>query len=70
MGFKSPYGDYLPIFPTIYASPSNPVTEDRIERTVERLTDYADKAFLSGKATQEEYERWIVALDDWAREYR
>lgn len=65
----SPFGDYLPIFPTIYASPSNPVTEDRIERTVERLTDCADRALMDGKATQEQYDRWNVALNNWTREY-
>lgn len=66
---ESPFGDHLPIFPTIYASPSNPVTEDRIERTVERLTDCADRALMDGKATQEQYDRWNVALNNWTREY-
>ncbi|MCP3472340.1 hypothetical protein NLM33_18660 [Bradyrhizobium sp. CCGUVB1N3] len=45
----SPYGMHLPIFP---ACDIDKPTEDRLERIIERLMDRADKALLSGKATQ------------------
>jgi hypothetical protein len=66
--FEPPYGEHLPLFPTFYSWPSNPLTEDRIERTVERLCDFADKVFLDGRANSEQYERWQIALNAWVRE--
>jgi hypothetical protein len=49
---------------------TGPITEDRIERAVERLVTAADRVFLAGGATQQQYDRWNVALDTWANEYR
>lgn len=66
--FENPYGAHLPVFPAFYSWPSNPLTESRIEAAVERVVDCADKAFLAGKATQEQYDRWNVALNAWIRE--
>lgn len=65
--FDNPYGAHLPIFPTFFPTPGNSLTEDRIERTVERLVDKADAAFIAGKATQAQYDRWNVALNAWIR---
>jgi hypothetical protein len=59
---QSPYGDHLPMFPTFYDRPS----EDKLERTIERLTDRADAAFMAGKATQAQYDAWTRALSNWA----
>ena len=59
------YGD-LPLFPSFTQTPS----EERLEREVERLMDRADMRFLAGKATQTQYDRWIKALDKWAKEVR
>lgn len=58
---KDGYGD-LPVFPTLYGM----VTEERIERNVERLMDSADHLFMAGKATQAQYDAWVKALDAWA----
>lgn len=65
--FNNPYGLHLPLFPMLYSWASNPLTEDRIERTVERVIDRADIALMEGKATQEQYDRWNVALNSWVR---
>ena len=62
----SPYGDHLPIFPWLMF----PVTENKIERAVERLFDRADDALMSGRATQSQYDAWSKACGDWAdRQY-
>lgn len=56
------YGS-LPMFPCLdYA----PITEDRIERAVERLVDCADAQFMAGKATQAQYDAWSRQLSAWA----
>ena len=60
----SPYGMHLPIFP---ACDIDKPTEDRLERIIERLMDRTDKALLSGKATQVQYDAWIKALNNWAK---
>ena len=62
----APYGNHLPVFPLLTA----PVTEDKLERTVERLFDRADSALMSGHATQAEYDRWSRRCDAWANGYR
>lgn len=54
----SPYGGYLPIFPTLYGA-----TEDKVERVVEQLTNRADAHFMAGRATQAQYDDWTKALD-------
>jgi hypothetical protein len=47
------------------------LTEDQIERIVERETDRLDKALMKGVLTQEEYDREIIVLDKWAsQQYR
>lgn len=60
----SPYGEHLPIFPTI----STPLAEEKVERVVERLIDRADTAFLAGLATQSQYDAWSRRLNEWADE--
>ncbi len=42
------------------------MTEDQIERRVETRVDTADRAFVTGRITQEEYDRQIRAIHDWA----
>ena len=57
----------LPMFPSLYGR----VTEDRIERAVERLYDCADALLMSSKVSQAQYDAWSKAVSDWAeREYR
>lgn len=56
------YGQNLPIFHT----PSSPMTEDQVERCVERYMDRADAALMRGDATQAEYDAWTNALSRWA----
>lgn len=47
------------------------MTEDEIERVVERMIDAADKRLLNGLITQDEYDREIFKIDEWAtREYK
>ena len=65
MSLTSPYVDHLPIFPNLDYSP---ISEDRIERTVERMFDRADATLLAGKATQDQYNKWTARLADWADE--
>jgi len=52
----------LPIFHCYYAPP----TEDQLERVIERMMDAADKAFMLGKCTSDQYEAWCAALDMWS----
>ena len=62
MNQSNPYGAHLPIFPTLYGC----ITEERIETAVEKLTDRADGALMSGKATQAQYDAWSAALQAWS----
>jgi len=63
MTIQSPYGYFLPIFPSLdYAA----IDADRVERTAERLMDRADKALMEGRASQVQYDKWVRALNEWA----
>ncbi len=42
------------------------MTEDQIERHVDRKIDAIDRLFLRGGYTQAEYDAAIKAVDDWA----
>lgn len=42
------------------------LTEEQIERMVERQIDRLDRHLLSNQITQEQYDRDIVSLDKWA----
>jgi hypothetical protein len=42
------------------------MTEDQIERRVERAMDRLDARLMSDRLSQAEYDREIVALDKWA----
>jgi hypothetical protein len=56
----------LPILPFL----SGKVTESRMERFCEELTDIADKAFLANDAiTQSEYDEWMRQLNEWSKLY-
>lgn len=47
------------------------MTEDQIERAVERKTDALDAAFLRGSLTQAEYDLECKRIADWAElQYR
>ena len=42
------------------------LTEDQIERMVERQIDRLDRHLLTNQISQEQYDRDIVSLDKWA----
>jgi predicted secreted protein len=42
------------------------VTAEQIERTVERMTDSADRAFMGSRITQAEYDARMKYINDWA----
>lgn len=42
------------------------MNEDQIERQVEWAMDRLDKRLLDGTLSQEDYDREVVALDEWA----
>lgn len=50
------------------------MTEDQIERIVEREMDKLDRLLTNGLMTNEEYETEVAELDNWAmdmeRKYR
>ena len=52
----------LPLFPALYG----PLSEERIERMVERLTDIGDAIFMRGDATCEQYAAWVKQLNRYA----
>ena len=60
-----PYGRHLPIFHT----PDAPMREADAERCAERYMDRADRAFLAGLATTEQYDAWTRALDVWVKRH-
>ena len=45
---------------------SNLLTEDQIERRVERAIDALDKRFMNGDIGQLEYDMEIVRIDRWS----
>lgn len=44
------------------------MTEDQIERSAEREMDILDRLFLSGRLTQEQYDREVRELNEWCEE--
>lgn len=51
-------------------TPTMPLTEDQIERVVEKRTDTMDSEFMDGRMTREDYDANCKALSAWAdREY-
>jgi len=44
------------------------LTEEQIERRVERITDSLDRQLMNNSLTQEEYDAEIKHLDQWANE--
>lgn len=44
------------------------ITEDQVERAVERQMDAADRAFMSGKIDQAAYDKLVKDIDAWATE--
>ncbi len=42
------------------------MTEDQIERRVEKMTDHLDHLFTSGAMARKEYDHAIRELDEWA----
>ena len=43
------------------------MTEEQIERHVERQMDAADHAFMLGRINQSQYDGRVAAIDEWAR---
>lgn len=55
--------------PSRTASKENqPVTEDHLERIVQRTMNQLDKLLLTNEMTQDEYDQEVRELDQWARE--
>ena len=44
------------------------MTEEQIERRVEKMVDHLDRVFLSGAMSQADYDEEMRSLDEWARE--
>lgn len=44
------------------------MTEEEIERKVEKTIDKLDKRYLSGEITREQYESEMVLISRWAEE--
>ena len=42
------------------------LTEDQIERRVEKMIDYLDRMFMAGKMTQADYDKRIADTNKWA----
>jgi len=42
------------------------MTEDQIERRVERMMDHLDRVFLNGDLSQVEYDKAVAELSRWA----
>jgi hypothetical protein len=42
------------------------MTEDQIERRVERMMDHLDRVFLTGQMTQADYDAAVKDLNAWA----
>ena len=43
------------------------MTEDQIERQVERMVDRLDQAYLATRMTQEAYGEGLKRIDAWAK---
>ena len=47
------------------------MTEDQIERRVERMMDHLDRVYLNGGMTQDDYDKAVRDLNEWSKhEYR
>jgi hypothetical protein len=46
------------------------MTEDQIERRVEKMTDHLDRAYLAGQFTEKEYRLALRDLAEWAEHRR
>lgn len=44
------------------------MTEDQIERTVERQMDRLDRQLMAGTINQTDYDRCVEVIDEWATE--
>jgi hypothetical protein len=42
------------------------LTEDQIERRVERMMDHLDRVFLAGSIDQKTYDAGVKDLNEWA----
>lgn len=63
---SEPYGRHLPMFPVLYSTPDDPLTEERIQRELERMVERAETAVSEGKADEWQYDLWRMALTRWA----
>jgi len=43
------------------------MTEEQIERQVERMTDAADRLLMTGKLDQQAYDIRVKEIDAWAK---
>jgi hypothetical protein len=44
------------------------LTEDQVERAIERQVDAADRAFMAGRISQVDYDKLIRDIDAWGKE--
>lgn len=51
----------LPNFPEI----NERITEEQLERIIEKLIDAADKLLMNNSVNQEEYNEWFKQLRKW-----
>jgi tRNA C32,U32 (ribose-2'-O)-methylase TrmJ len=43
-----------------------PMTEEQIERRVEKMVDHLDRVYMAGGMTDEDYRKAMDELDQWA----
>ena len=46
------------------------MTEDQIERRVEKMVDHLDRLYLASEMTRDDYDKAVRDLDDWANAKR
>lgn len=63
---SEPYGRHLPMFPVLYSTPDDPLTDERIQREWDRMVKRAETAVSEGKADERQYELWRIALARWS----
>jgi hypothetical protein len=56
--------------PAAYWAKLTRLTEDQIERRVEKMTDNIDARFLAGHLTQDAYDKEMADLAHWAEARR
>lgn len=61
---------WLSVTPNFYLEGNETMTEEQVERIVERITDSVDRAFMRGDFGQEAYDKTMRELNEWAEAKR